>query len=148
MSLIDKIEREKVMKVAFLNLCHCDPMIVERVARKLTASPAFDMYIHVDAKQDEVPFRKRLNDCPRVYFVKNRQKVYWGGYHAVLATLELMRVAVESDVNYDYYVLLQNLDYPLKSNKQIEQFFDSIISNYDVLKRFPNILWAECYVAK
>ena len=62
MSLIDKIEREKVMKVAFLNLCHCDPMIVERVARKLTASPAFDMYIHVDAKQDEVPFRKRLNN--------------------------------------------------------------------------------------
>ena len=114
------------MKVAFLNLCHCDPMIVERVARKLTASPAFDMYIHVDAKQDEVPFRKRLNDCPRVYFVKNRQKVYWGGYHAVLATLELMRVAVESDVNYDYYVLLQNLDYPLKSNNKLSSFLNGI----------------------
>lgn len=112
------------MKIAFLNLCHCDPEIVERVARKLTAFPTFDMYIHVDAKQDELPFRKKLDDCPRVYFIKNRQKVYWGGYHAVLATLELMRAAAESGVSYDYYVLLQNLDYPLKSNQQIEQFFE------------------------
>ena len=52
--------------------------------------------------------------------------MYWGGYHAVLATLELMRVAVESDVNYDYYVLLQNLDYPLKSNNKLSSFLNGI----------------------
>lgn len=114
---------KKGMRIAFLNLCHCDPNIVERVARKLTACPNFDMYIHVDAKQDERPFIKRLSNCPRVYFLENRQKVYWGGFHAILATLELMKTAVEANRGYDYYVLLQNLDYPLKSNEEIAQFF-------------------------
>lgn len=110
------------MKIAFLNLCHCDPDIVERTARKLTAHPDFDMYIHVDAKQDITPFIERLHNCSQVYFIENREKVYWGGFHAVLATLKLMRVATEK--KYDYYVLLQNLDYPLKSNQEISEFFN------------------------
>ena len=74
------------MRIAFLNLCHTDPAIVERVANKLTKDPDFDMYIHVDAKSDIAPFEERLKDNSQVHFLKNRYKVYWGGYNAILAT--------------------------------------------------------------
>lgn len=112
------------MKIAFLNLCHTDPQMVARVAKKLTSNPNFDMYIHVDAKTEIEPFEALLKDHPQVYFLKDRQKVYWGGYHAILATIALLRAALASDRQYDYVVALQNLDYPIKSNAYIEAFFE------------------------
>ena len=59
------------MRIAFLNLCHTDPAIVERVANKLTKDPDFDMYIHVDAKSDITPFEERLKENSQVIFLKN-----------------------------------------------------------------------------
>lgn len=112
------------MKVAFLNLCHCEPEIVARVARKLTKNENFDMYVHVDAKQDITPFQEKMQGISRVYWVTRRHKVYWGGYNAIEATLTMMREALASERNYDYLVVLQNLDYPIKSNKEIQQFFE------------------------
>ncbi len=111
------------MRIAFLNLCHTDAPIVARAADKLTQNPDFDMYIHVDAKSDIQPFMQLLQDNEQVHFLDNRQKVYWGGYHAIIATFELLEAALASDRKYDYVVILQNLDYPIKSNRYIEQFF-------------------------
>ena len=111
------------MKIAFLNLCHCEPEIVARVANKLTRNPEFDMYIHVDAKQEEMPFSKRLEENGQVHFIKNRQKVYWGGFNAIRATIALLEAALESNQHYERFVLLQNLDYPVRSNEFIEEFF-------------------------
>lgn len=112
------------MKIAFMNLCHCDPTIVARVANKLTQNENFDMYIHVDVKTDIEPFRNLLNQNSQVYFIENRKKVYWGGYNAIEATFELLRAALLSKKKYDYFVLLQNLDYPIRSNAYIEKFFE------------------------
>ena len=112
------------MKIAFLNLCHCEPEVVARVANKLTHNKNFDMYIHVDKKSDIAPFQETLAQNDQVYFLEeDRQRVYWGGYNAVEATLALLRTALQSAQNYDYYVLLQNLDYPVRSNTYIEEFF-------------------------
>lgn len=111
------------MRIAFLNLCHCEPEIVSRVTDKLTGNKNFDMYIHVDKKTDIEPFQRLLKNNPQVYFVENRKKVYWGGYNAIEATYELIRTALYSNQNYDYFVLLQNLDYPIRSNSYIEEFF-------------------------
>lgn len=111
------------MQIAFLNLCHCEPDIVARAANKLTQNNNFDMYIHVDNKADITPFKEKLSLNNQVHFIEERQKVYWGGYNAIEATLELLRTALKSEKNYDYFVLLQNLDYPIRSNKYIEDFF-------------------------
>jgi len=111
------------MKIAFLNLCHCDPDVVARVSKKLTANPNFDMYIHVDTKTLIEPFVRVVGISDQVFFIKNRKRVYWGGYNAIEATLELLKTALNSDRNYDYFVLLQNLDYPIRTNIDIEQFF-------------------------
>lgn len=112
------------MKIAFLNLCHCEPSIVARVAKKLTKNKNFDMYIHVDAKQDIAPFQQAVDGLERVWFTKKRHKVYWGGYNAIEATCDMMEAALESGRGYDYFVVLQNLDYPIKSNQYIESFFE------------------------
>lgn len=111
------------MRIAFLNLCHTDPEMVARVANKLTKNPEFDMYIHVDAKTDIEPFQKLLDKNPQVIFIKERYKVYWGGYHAILTSIALLEAALRSERQYDYVVMLQNLDYPIKSNQYIEEFF-------------------------
>lgn len=111
------------MRIAFCNLCHTDPEMVARVANKLTQNKDFDMYVHVDAKSDIKPFKQLLNDNKQVYFLENRVKVYWGGYHAILASFALLEVALKSEKHYDYIVMLQNLDYPIKSNDYIEKFF-------------------------
>ena len=111
------------MRIAYLNLCHTDPQLVARAAGRLLEDPDADMYIHVDAKTDIVPFLEAVHG-DRVHFLKKRRKVYWGGFHAVLATLELIRAAASSDRGYDRYVLLQNLDYPIRSWQYIHRFFE------------------------
>ena len=112
------------MRIEYLNLCHTDPVLVARCARRLCADPDFDMYIHVDAKQDIEPFKKATAGIERVYFTPNRHKVYWGGYNAIHACYELLRAALNSDRHYDYFVMMQNLDYPIKSNAEIKKFFE------------------------
>lgn len=112
------------MKVAFLNLCHCDPEIVARTTNRLLQEDDFYMFIHVDKKVDETPFREKLDENKKVVFVKNRKSVSWGSYSAIEATFELIKTALNSEVSFDRYVLLQNLDYPIKSNSYIKEFFE------------------------
>jgi len=111
------------MKIAFLNLCHTEPTIVSRVASKLTAHSGFSMYVHVDAKSDIEPFEVALEDIQNVYFTNERVKLYWGGFNAVRATILLLRQALNSPTSYDYFIVLQNLDYPIRSNDYISNYF-------------------------
>jgi len=112
------------MRIAFLELCHTDPAVVARVADRLTENKNFDVYVHLDAKVDIAPFEAALSRNSRVFLVRNRKKVYWGGYNAIEATIELLKAALDSNREYDYFMLLQNLDYPIRSNEYIENFFE------------------------
>jgi len=112
------------MRLAFLNLCHTDPEIVARAAAKLTKHEDIDMYIHVDLKSDIAPFKAALSDVRRTYFIEERVKLYWGGFSAIKATIAMLRQALESSRNYDYFIIFQNYDYPLRTNNQILRFFE------------------------
>jgi len=112
------------MRIAFLNLCHTDPAMVARAAAKLTEHEDFDMYVHVDFKSDIGPFKSALAGLERVHFTSERIKVYWGGFNAIRATVTLLRDALASHRGYDYFVTLQNLDYPVRSNARIAEFFE------------------------
>lgn len=113
------------MKIAFLNLCHCDPEIVSRTAKKLTKNKDFQMFIHVDKKSKITPFFKDLDGDENIHFLKDRKKIYWGGFNAIEATVLLLEKALRSSEEFEYFVLLQNLDYPFWSNKRINEFFES-----------------------
>lgn len=111
------------MRIAFLNLCHCDPGLVARAAKRLTAHRDFDMYVHVDKKTELAPFCAALANCARTLIIDERRRVYWGGFGAVEAAVDMMRAALTAPRAYEYFVILQNLDYPLRSNAAIEEFF-------------------------
>lgn len=110
------------MKIAFLVLCHIDEEHIKRLANKLTEFKFFDVFIHVDLKSDIERFKKLLENNYSVYFVKDRYDVSWGGYSAINATMSLIETAY-NNYDYDRYVLLQGLDYPLKSNDELYKFF-------------------------
>ena len=111
------------MRIAFLNLCHTDAEIVARVASRITAHPDFDMYIHLDAKTDAAPFNAALENYGRASIIDIRHRVYWGGFNSIKATIDMLRTALAAPRDYEYFMLLQNLDYPLCSNRDIEEFF-------------------------
>jgi len=107
------------MNIAIINLCHADPGIVARATKKLTRHENIDAYVHVDLKSDIEPFHSALTGIPRAYFARDRVKVYWGGFNAVRATVETLRQAMESPRKYELFALLQNFDYPIRSNDHI-----------------------------
>lgn len=109
------------MKIAYLILCHTDPEHIGRLVNKLTDDECH-AFVHVDKKYDEAPFREKLKFCSKVKFIEDRICVYWGGFSAVQATITLMKAALEYDA-FDRFVLLQGLEYPIKSNVEIKKFF-------------------------
>ncbi|MFR5854597.1 MAG: beta-1,6-N-acetylglucosaminyltransferase [Lachnospiraceae bacterium] len=54
-----------------------------------------------------------------------RIPVYWGGYSAVEATVQLLRAALLWEGQpFDRFVLLQGLDYPIRTNREIHAFLE------------------------
>lgn len=109
-------------KIAHLILAHNNPIQLARLIKALR-HPDADIYIHVDAKANIKQFND-LSEIPQVYFVKNRTKVYWGSYSIVQATLNGFAEILAANHNYAYINLLSGNDYPIKSTRQIHEFFD------------------------
>lgn len=110
------------MKIAFLILCHTDEEHIARLVNKITENENFYAFIHVDKKSDIKKFKKKLDESESVVFLRNRYSISWGGYSAIEATMELIKYANKYK-NFDRYVLLQGLDYPIKSNEYIYKYF-------------------------
>lgn len=108
------------MKHAFLIVVHKSPELLHLIAKKLE-SPNHYMYIHIDKKVDDIPFRTACKDVERVKFYHN-VRVAWGGYSQIQCTINLLKAAF--DDNMDYYHLISGQDYPCKSNKEFDAFFE------------------------
>lgn len=112
------------MKIAYLILCHIDPAHICRLAKKLTDGTQNEVFVHVDGKCDVRPFEEALDGLERVHLLTQRVKVHWGGYSAVEATILLMRTALAAG-DFGKYILLQGLEYPIKSNREIDRFLEA-----------------------
>jgi Core-2/I-Branching enzyme len=113
-------------RLAYLILVHTDPKQVYRLCSTLLLDERADIYIHVDLKSREDFSACQELSRDRIRFVSERYRVYWAGFHMVLATLALMRAAVDARVGYHHLVLLSGSDYPLKHPQAIHQdFLDS-----------------------
>lgn len=110
------------MKVAYLVLAHNNPKLLKRTIQKLR-TPDSDFFIHIDQKSDINQFADLYGEG--VSFIPDRVKVYWGEFSQVEAILKLMRQATQAPVRYDYLMLISGADYPLKSGKYIEAFFEA-----------------------
>ncbi len=109
------------MRSAYLLLVHNNPGQLRRLIRKLM-TPNIDFYIHVDRKAEMHTFLKEIS-LPQVFFIQKREKVNWGGYSIIKATVNGFEQILASGIPYNYITLLSGQDYPLKSNAVIEDFF-------------------------
>ena len=111
------------MRIAYIILCHTDPEHIRRLTKKITGGTDDEAFIHVDGKCDAAPFEQTLKDVPQAHFLCQRIPVYWGGYSAVEATVQLLRAALLWEGQpFDRFVLLQGLDYPFRTNREIHAF--------------------------
>lgn len=108
------------MKIAYLILCHVDPKHIARLVRKITDKTENMAFIHVDKKADISAFEKEMNNIKNAYVLKERISINWGG-SAIEATILLLKAAL-AEGKYDRLILLQGLEYPIQSNKQISTF--------------------------
>ncbi len=109
------------MIIAYLILAHAHPKQLHRLVQKLAGS-ATGIYIHIDAKANLHDFLF-IAQIPNVFFIAKREKVYWGAYSIVQATVNGFEEIIASGKPYQYITLLSGQDYPLKSNTVIVDFF-------------------------
>lgn len=114
---------EKEIKIAYLVIAYMDPEQLKRLAVRLTQTS--DVYVHINASVDITPFETALAEVRgkgKVEFSRERYKVVWAGYSILQATFSMMEQAMQQQ-RYDRYVLLTGLDYPTKSDAEIQEFF-------------------------
>lgn len=98
------------MKIAYLITAYNNYEQLKRLVDSLNDSKENLFFIHIDQKS---PMPSCFNGYNNVSFVK-RRKVWWGGWSHLDAILVLIRAALK--VNFDYYVLLSGVDYPVRPN--------------------------------
>ena len=111
------------MKHAFLVLVHSEPEQLLRLVNALVAENHC-IYIHVDKKAKSVlesPELSQLSNTPNVKAI-SLYKVNWGGQNMILATLQLMELALKDSV--DWIHIISGQDFPIRTNGQFDSFFE------------------------
>lgn len=109
------------MNIAYLVLTHRNPQLLKKAIQTLSSEDCA-FFIHVDQKSNIAEFAGIGGK--NVFFSETRLPVYWGEFSVVQSVLLLLRQALDSPQNYDYFVLLSGNDYPLKSAKYIHSFLE------------------------
>lgn len=110
------------MKIAFLILTHNQ---IELVYRQIDAlsHPDHHFFIHPDHKY-KLNIKDEYANKKQVYFTANRIKVSWGGFSIVRATLNLILDALASGIKFDYFILMSDHCFPIKSSDYIRNFLN------------------------
>ncbi len=115
--------------IAYLIQAHGNPSHLLKLVTKLQ-SLEVDFFIHVDKKTNIVPFEEELKGIDNVFFVSERVSVVWKWFSQVLASLNLITLALNSKYEYKYFTLISGVDYPIISSQDIVDFFDSQTYNF------------------
>lgn len=108
---------------AFLMPVHKQPSLVARIIREQQA-PNHHFFVHVSGQVNNyVEFVSACKDLNNVYFV-DRIPVYHCGVSQVYATLILLEAAKKHSAHFDYIHHTSGQDYPLRSVKQFDEFFE------------------------
>jgi hypothetical protein len=102
------------IKIAVLMLVHRNEDQVNKLVDYLSRD--FDIYMHID-KRSNLHIKPKDN-----IFVFKKYKVYWCSFNIIKATLHILQAAYQK--KYDRYVLLSGMDLPIKTNKEILEFFE------------------------
>jgi hypothetical protein len=117
--------------IAIMVLVHKNENQVNKLIKYL--SDDFDIYVHID-KRSKIKITNKDN-----VFVFKKYKPYWGSFNIVLSTLLLLREAYKR--KYERYILLSGQDIPIKTNKQIKEYFLNNHFEYITNDKLPLLCW-------
>lgn len=103
------------MKIAALIRAHHRPDLLKRLA-SLLSSWDWSIYIHLNSQTAIEDF---TNVIDRDNFIDNRIAVHWGSYTQTVATILLLKRAVDDESNTHFYILSGQC-YPLKEDDYIK----------------------------
>src|SRR5437899_3690277 len=109
------------MRIAYLVFAYKNPQLLKRTIERLSSEECA-FFIHIDQKSSIKEFSEIRGD--NVFFSEKRIPVYWAEFSGVQAILLLLRRALESTQDYDYFILLSGSDYPLRSVRYIHRFLE------------------------
>jgi len=107
------------MQINYIILTHKSPTQLERLIAKLDDEGA-TFFVHIDLKTNIEQFKYLQKE--NVIFLEDRVDVAWGDFTIVQATLNAMK-SVVAHKNNGYTILLSGQDYPIKSKKEIKEYF-------------------------
>lgn len=110
------------LKIAFLILAHKNPSQIVSFIETLDCEQT-TFFIHIDKKSNIINDNslEKIKNKKNVYFTKKREKVSWGGYGDVAATLHLLNECLEKDA-FDYVSLHSGQDLPIKNKYEIRDY--------------------------
>ena len=117
--------RKLSMKLAYIISAYKYSKQLTRLVHRLDADST-SFFVHVDKKTEDRIYREMLDALghrPNVHFLK-RHKCDWGGFGHVAASLEGIAAIFRTDTRFDYAILLTGQDYPIKSSRDIDVFFE------------------------
>ncbi len=124
-------------KIAFILLCHKDPVCVIEQARCLSGTGDY-VAVHVDARAPSDVYQDietGVADCDNVALVKDRVKCGWGEWSLVQATLNALTFATARFGKATHFYLLSGDCMPIKSAAYAHDILDSqpydFIENHD-----------------
>lgn len=128
--------------MAHIIMAYKEPRQIERLLQTMS-HPQFDFYIHLDTKFDIRPF-EYLTKINRVYLIKSRVKVAWGGYSFIEGVLNSIREILATGIKYDYINTLSGQDYPIKPVESFYQFIKARKGhNFFAIEEFGSEWWQE-----
>lgn len=109
------------MKHAYLIAAHNQMGLLAELLKKLDDENN-DIYLHLDIKCENVDhdLLKKSIQKSQLYFIK-RRSITWGDYSQIQLEIDSLKEAVLK--NYDYYHYISGVDYPIKSLREIDDFF-------------------------
>lgn len=116
------------MKKAYIILAHKNLNHLQRMVSRLDDGDSY-FYIHADLKTELPGSYAELAKRSHVTLIK-RISTSWGGFSLAQATLNAMHDIKESGIHFKAISLLSGQDYPIKSNPEIDQYFEK--SDYGV----------------
>lgn len=109
------------MKIAYLISAHTDVEQLKRLIGALHEDAHY--FIHIDKKSNLKEFTSKISG-ENIHFLDERVDVRWGTWLEVVYQMLLLKIAIDYKVNFDRYITLSGMDYPVWSNARITEYID------------------------
>jgi hypothetical protein len=113
------------VKIAYIILAYKDASQVNRLINKLrTDETTFVVHICKDSTNAYYRELKNLQKHKQdVLFCKRESGIHYY-YGLVNGTMNALKLLIDKKIEFDYVNLISGQDYPIKSNKEINEFFE------------------------